>query len=284
MKLLNSKNFTDRPSTLECGDMSPLCNWETCLPVTKRGHARALQVAAAFVCLFTFAAASFADSATTTNLSPAQIEGRALAHEILAQRPDKDFTADGKLKLRTADGQRGEVALHFATLVASDTNWTTTYAVTGVTNGAQLTVTHHGDAANEYTFSEAGKSSKPSGAKTMTPFAGSDFWLADLGLEFFHWPEQSVLKSEHRRSRNCRVLVSVNPLPTTDGYSRVESWIDRESSGIVHADAYDASGNLLKEFEPKEFKKVNGQWQLQEMEIRNVQKNSRTTIVFKLTE
>jgi hypothetical protein len=80
------------------------------------------------------------------------------------------------------------------------------------------------------------------------------------------------------------VLESVNPLPTADGYSRVVTWIDRESSGVVHADAYDAAGKLLKEFEPKEFKKVSGQWQLSEMEIRNVQKNSRTTIVFQLAE
>jgi type II restriction enzyme len=32
-----------RPATLDCGDMSPLSHWETCLPVPKRGHARALQ-------------------------------------------------------------------------------------------------------------------------------------------------------------------------------------------------------------------------------------------------
>ncbi len=30
------------PQHLECGDRSPLSNWETCLPVTKRGHVRAL--------------------------------------------------------------------------------------------------------------------------------------------------------------------------------------------------------------------------------------------------
>ena len=28
---------------LECGDMSPLSDWQTCLPVPKRGHVRALQ-------------------------------------------------------------------------------------------------------------------------------------------------------------------------------------------------------------------------------------------------
>jgi hypothetical protein len=31
---------------LECGDTSPLSDWETCLPVLKRGHVRALQMKA----------------------------------------------------------------------------------------------------------------------------------------------------------------------------------------------------------------------------------------------
>jgi hypothetical protein len=39
---------------------------------------------------------------------------------------------------------------------------------------------------------------------------------------------------------------------------------------------------LLKVFDPKSFKKVNGQWELQDMEIRNVQTKSRTRIEFKL--
>jgi hypothetical protein len=29
---------------LECGDRSPLSDWQTCLPVTKRSHACALQI------------------------------------------------------------------------------------------------------------------------------------------------------------------------------------------------------------------------------------------------
>ena len=29
---------------LECGDTSPLSDWETCLPAPKRGHVRALQI------------------------------------------------------------------------------------------------------------------------------------------------------------------------------------------------------------------------------------------------
>ena len=113
-------------------------------------------------------------------------------------------------------------------------------------------------------------------------FSNSDFWLCDLGLEFFHWPQQKVLKKEIHRSCGCTVLESTNPSPTANGYSRVLSWIDKESGGILEAEAYDIHDKLLKDFAPKSFKKVNGQWELQEMEIRNVQTGSRTQLEFDL--
>ncbi|MGP8021051.1 MAG: outer membrane lipoprotein-sorting protein [Limisphaerales bacterium] len=116
----------------------------------------------------------------------------------------------------------------------------------------------------------------------MRSFAGSDFWVEDLSLEFFHWPEQKILKHEMRRGRACQILESTNPSPSPNGYSRVVSWIDNETLGIVQAEAYDAKGELLKEFYPKSFKKVNGQWELQEMEIRNDQTGSRTRLEFDL--
>ena len=116
----------------------------------------------------------------------------------------------------------------------------------------------------------------------MLQFAGSDFNCVDLGLEFFHWPEQKLLRSELRKTRLCRVLESTNPQPATNGYSRVVSWIDDESRGILHAEAYDSQNKLLKEFDTKKFKKVNGEWQVEQMEIFNVQTRSRTQLEFDL--
>ena len=120
------------------------------------------------------------------------------------------------------------------------------------------------------------------GNEANLALAGSDFWLSDLGLEFFHWPQQRLLKKQLKRGQSCNVLESVNPHPTTNGYSRVVSWIDIDSGGIVHAEAYDQGKKLLKEFAPKEFKKVNGRWELSEMEIRNVKTGSRTRLEFEL--
>ena len=60
------------------------------------------------------------------------------------------------------------------------------------------------------------------------------------------------------------------------------SWLDIDTGGIVHAEAYDAQNKLLKEFDPKEFKKVNGRWELSKMEIRNVKERSSTWLEFNL--
>ena len=124
------------------------------------------------------------------------------------------------------------------------------------------------------------------GNETYIPFGDSDFWIADLGLEFFHWPQQKILPktTNLKRGREYTLLESTNPNPSTNGYARVLSWIDKESGGILEAEAYDTQGKLLKVFEPKSFKKVNGQWQLQEMEIRNVQTGSRTRLQFDLKQ
>ena len=117
---------------------------------------------------------------------------------------------------------------------------------------------------------------------TAALFANSDFSAFDLGLEFFHWPQQKVLKKEFHRQCACTVLESTNPNPTTNGYSRVVSWIDEESLGIVEAYAYDANGKKLKNFYPKNFEKVNGQYQVQSLIMENLQTGSRTRLEFDL--
>jgi hypothetical protein len=225
---------------------------------------------------------------TTNDLSGAQIQGRQLAQQLLEQRPATNLTQTGVLSIRDGTGNRSEIPLRFQTFVTV-TIWSTTYETTSESNHFSLVVIHEDGKPNQY---ELFKGAPPalalpqflSGNKTMTPFAGSDFWVADLGLEFFHWPEQKVLPNTTnlKRGRSYTLLESTNPNPSTNSYSRVLSWIDKETCGILEAEAYDFKNKLLKEFAPKSFKKVNGQWELQEMEIRNVQTGSRTRLEFDL--
>ncbi len=218
-------------------------------------------------------------AATTNDPATAEREGRELAHQLCELRPEANLTNTGKLVIRIAKKPRQEIPFT-SRLRLTETNWTTAYeAIPDTNRPVAFSVEHRAETPNRY--SVAGTALLPND-QTMTPFAGSDFWLADLGLEFFHWPAQRLWKREMRRGKSCQVLESRRPESWTNGYARVVSWIHTESVAVVQAEAYDARGKLLKEFRPTAVEKVNGAWQLKEMEIENVQTGSRTTLVFDL--
>jgi len=216
----------------------------------------------------------------------AEREARNLVAEMLAQKPESTNT--GLLKIRDSSGQERQLPIRFE-IWSTASNSTSIYEATDPgppRRQVKLTVIRSDAQPNEYLLSENGQ--KPAvltADRAMVPFAGSDFFLGDLGLEFLHWPQQRLLKKEMRRSRFCEVLESTNPRPTSQSYSRVVCWVEAEPPhGIVHADAYDARGKIFKRFDPTGVEKVQGQYQLQEMEIRNVKNDSRTRIEFNLDQ
>lgn len=245
---------------------------------------------AALALLFTLGAAA----ETTNTLSEKNIQGRQLVQKLLEEQPAENFTNTGTLRIRDAQGEELELPVK-CEVVVTPANWESIYEA-GLTNHVvTLWVVHTPRRANEYfcqTNSSEGippsgglpaplhrsRGQRLTGAELTAPFAGSDFSLGDLGLEFLHWPHQKVLRGDTARGRLCKVLQSTNPHPSPNGYSRVLSWIDKETLGILEAKAYDAHGKLLKEFYPKELKKVNGQWQVGRMDIDNVQTGSRTRL------
>jgi hypothetical protein len=216
-------------------------------------------------------------------------QARELLDDLLARKPDKNSTNTGEVRIRNADRTETKVQVRFI-IYSTSTNWVNVYEAQGDAGSSMLlTVIHPDGQPGEYWLAQPydprsatnPPARKLSAAELMTPFAGSDFWLADLGLEFLRWPDQRVLKREMRRSMPCAVLESTHPSPSPSGYSRVVSWIDPESGGIVHADAYDASGELFKVFDPTELGKVEGVRELEEMEMRNRRTRSHTWIKFR---
>ena len=223
----------------------------------------------------------------------AEQEARALVAELLAQKPEQNTTNTGRARILDAAGKEREIPMRFE-ITASPTNWVSVYETLtspGGAGGVKLTVIHAAGQPNQYQLvnpAEVGATNSVpkqlTPDQTMIPFAGSDFWVADLGLEFLHWPRQRLLKKEMRHSKSCEVLESVNPQPVPGGYARVVSWVIIESPhGIVHADAYNAKGELLKRFDPANVEKIQGEYQLEEIEMRNSTTGSRTWIKFNLS-
>jgi len=205
-----------------------------------------------------------------------------LVAKILAQKPANNFTNTGTLEIRNENGDRTSVAVSCETIL-TETNWFNRYhaSATGVTT---LVAIHNGAEANHYLlFKNGGKTPEEiTGNGGMIPFAGSDFWVADLGLEFFHWPQQKIVKKEFHRQCPCTVLESTNPNPGPGAYSKVQCWIDNDSLGIVEANAYDAAGKKLKNFYPKNLQKVNGQYQVESMVMENLQTGAKSVLEFDL--
>ena len=220
-------------------------------------------------------------------------QARQLVGRLLEQKPEQAATNVVALKIRDPDGTQHEVSARFEVVPQGD-HWANIYEAAGGPHSQPITLTiiHRREQPNEYLLSGSAASGtnslgekKLSAGELMIPFAGSDFWVVDLGLDFLHWPQQRVLRKQMRKGLSCDVLQSVNPHPANGGYSRVVSWIAvnrPEDIVIVHAEAFDAHDKLLKEFDPKKVEKVNGLWQLEEMEIRNRQTGSRTRIDFNL--
>jgi len=260
-----------------------------------------------------FLIAVVATAETANDLSDAEIQGRQLARQLLETQPTESSTNSGTLNVRDDPKSQHSPGMMWCETVVTSTNWQTTYYCKYLLDNENeapetLIIIHTPNASNQYFYATNQVDSQdfkyqsvktgtnillelqfqpklklvPPEAAESLAFCGSDFLAGDLGLEFFHWPEQKILKRENSRTRICKVLESTNPNPSTNGYSRVDSWIDEESLGIVQAYAYDANGKKLKEFYPKDFKNVDGQWQVGMMEMDNVQTGSRSRIEFDL--
>lgn len=209
-------------------------------------------------------------------------EGAELARKLRDAAPEAESSFSGVLIITAEDDSVRTVPLQ-SRITISPTNWVVNYSV-GSTNGSRpetLVITHAIGQPSRYQYRVG--DSTPTNAPLTTALAGSDFWLVDLGLEFLHWPKQRRLGHEMRHSRSCHVLESSRPDATDkNGYGRVLSWVDIETGGILRAEAYDFSGRLVKEFKVDQFRKVDGVYQLETMNIWSRLSGQETVLKFDL--
>ena len=214
--------------------------------------------------------------------------GRDLVARLLSLQPAENATNEAVLRVRVNKTNQFEVPLRIEVRI-NETNWTTIYRTFPGTNSggtSTLTVKRQVSGANGYELrhdlGETTESKPVTEVDATTPFGGSDFWIGDLGMVFLHWPTQRLLKKELCRGQACDKLESLAPAGQTNGYVRVVSWFDIDTGGPVLVEAYDAKGRMIKEFKPNDFTKVNGQWQVQELEMNNWRTGSRSFLRFKL--
>jgi hypothetical protein len=202
--------------------------------------------------------------------------GEELARKVRALAPTEDAEFRGVFEIEQPKGGEEIVPVTSQVLVTNE-GWRQVYQAKTPTGVETLTVLHRAGKPSTYTYALPNRESvSVVGDRATNAFAKTDFALLDLGLEFFHWPKQVLLTREMKKGRGCNVLES-RPA-NVSLYSRVITWIDQETSGVLMAEAYDARGKLLKEFEIRKFDRDAGQ--VREMEIRNRQTKGSTRLRF----
>jgi hypothetical protein len=225
-------------------------------------------------------------------------DGPTIAARLRALTPHPDV-AQAVLKIRRSSAPTRIVSLTVATEVSTVTDagharvWSNTYLTKSAPGfpAESLKVVHRPGQPNLYHYARAADDKGPlpqpqilQGPAAGIAFAQSDFSLIDFGYEFVHWPQQKLLEREMRKGRPCKKLES-RPHPEDKyPYSRIVSWIDNETGGILLAEAYDVGGKKLKEFEVKSVRKVEDAYQVQALRMETLPKSSRTLLEFNLGE
>jgi Outer membrane lipoprotein-sorting protein len=216
--------------------------------------------------------------------------GRELAAQLRSMQPTEDVKWRGALKISGRNHTTVSVPILCETTLGG-TNWSVMYLAssTPIAGAEKLTVVFSTNAPNQYIYARAAAPGAPldppkilTGAEADVPLAGSDFWLSDLGFEFYHWPDQVRLPGQMRRGRPCYVLQSTNPHPAPGGYAWVKTWVEKESGQPVLAEAYGTDHKLFKEFELGSVAKVNGRYQVKNLKMFNRRTGSRTYLDFDL--
>lgn len=242
------------------------------------------------LCLLSLLSVLFAVTVHAQSIMERKTETPKDAQEIVeiirSRVPVKKIESQGVLKIRAPKAKMRSVPIHFEVKPLSEDSWESVYeAILPEGRLERLLIRSYINHPNEYILRT--KSEKESewktdkiqpGEESAVSFAGTDFWLCDLGLEFLGWSDQLLLKREMRKGRPCRVIQSAPEERTGMMYARVVSWVDNESDGIVMAQSYNEFNKRLKEFEVQSFKKVEGVWQLKKMTIYDNLSDSRTTL------
>jgi len=224
------------------------------------------------------------------NLPPEQSkrEGEKLVSELRSLVPVNNYTNVGTMEIKQRGSAAIEIPIRF-TVAVEPGRWVSCYEALDATMSKALNALTIIKRPGQPSLYFSGTLDDVSQIKSLTAeevatqhFAGSDFWAFDLGLEFLQWPDQRVLRKDMRSGQSCNVLESTTSNAPSGGYSRVVSWIDIDTGGVVYAESFDADRKRLKEFAPKAFKKVDGEWQLEEMRIEDLTRKSKTTIFFEV--
>lgn len=205
------------------------------------------------------------------------INGEDLALSIRNSIPSENISINASMEVTLKNRKRLKTALTIETKLLGKDEFLTIYKTKLEKNFTTWEIRRKKGHPNKYNIEQA-KNDTEKKQNLYIELAGSSFTLADFGLEFLHWPNQKTIRKQRRKSRLCNVLESKPSKAIKVEYSRVLSWVDEKSGAILAADFFDLNGEILKRFSVKGLTKKNGQWQVDEIEMRHLKDGTKSRL------
>lgn len=125
------------------------------------------------------------------------------------------------------------------------------------------------------------KTRRISGSSSKTDyFMGSDFTYDDMGRRNLSEDTHTLLREETVDGHMCWVLQSV-PKTTGEIYTKRISWIRQDCLIPVRVEYYDKLNKLHRLLVATDIKQIDGFWTIGKMNMKNVQTNHETALIFK---
>jgi outer membrane lipoprotein-sorting protein len=108
-------------------------------------------------------------------------------------------------------------------------------------------------------------------------FMGTDFSYDDIAQTKYADDYTAKILEE----TETHYVLELSPKPGKDAdYSRLKMWVDKKTYVYDKIEYYDKKDKLQKALQTRKIKQVDGYWTPQEMEMHDVQKEHKTTMLF----
>jgi outer membrane lipoprotein-sorting protein len=216
---------------------------------------------------------------------PAEDKGLEIAKE--ADRRDEGF-GDSRSKmemiLRNKRGQESKRELEIRTLEVEgdgDKSLTVFHTPRDVRGTALLTFSHGVEPDEQWLYLPALRRVKRIASNNQSgSFMGSEFAYEDLSSQEVEKYTYKYLKDEKVDGVDC-FLIEQYPVRKDSGYTRLQTWMDKDEYRVRKIDFYDRKGTLLKTLTPSNYKQYLGKhWRANTMNMVNHQTGKSTELIW----
>ncbi len=129
-------------------------------------------------------------------------------------------------------------------------------------------------------FPRTNRKRKIAGSSRKGSMNGSDFSYEDMSQSDKRKDyTYKIITEEKKRGRDCFKIEAIAKDKDDETYSKIIQWIDTERFIGVYIEFYDEDGELWKELTLDGVSKQGQYWVAKNIEMKNIQKGSRTVIL-----